>query len=133
MTNKLQLSFANQLYDKQHEAIFCTERYAIIEASTKSGKTMACLSWILTKATEKSGIYWWVAPQYSQSLIAFNRLHEALRHGAAYAIDSVNESTHTIKLINGSRIEFKSGEKSDGLFGEVERTGSIRDSRGPML
>jgi hypothetical protein len=118
MTNKLELSFANQLYDKQHEAIFCTERYAIIEASTKSGKTMACLSWLLTKATEKSGIYWWVAPQYSQSLIAFNRLHEALRHGAAYAIDSVNESTHTIKLVNGSRIEFKSGEKSDGLFGE---------------
>ena len=114
----LELTFANQLYDKQHDAIFCPERYAIIEASTKSGKTMACLSWLLTKATESPGIYWWVAPQYSQSLIAFNRLHEALRHGAAYAIEAVNESTHTIRLVNGSRIEFKSGEKSDGLFGE---------------
>jgi hypothetical protein len=118
MTNKLELTLENNLYDKQYDAIFNDSRYSIIEASTKSGKTMGCLTWILTEATSQVGNFWWVAPVYSQASIAFNRLLEALRYGAANVVESANESTHTIKLINGSRIEFKSGEKPDNLYGE---------------
>ena len=39
MTNKLELTLENDLYDKQYDAIFNDSRYSIIEASTKSGKT----------------------------------------------------------------------------------------------
>ena len=118
MTSSLELKLEDSLYPKQYEAIFCPERWAIIEASTKSGKTMGCLTWLLTQATDKPGTYWWIAPVYSQTSIAFNRLLDGLKRTAARAVQSANESTHTITLVNGSRIEFKSGEKPDNLYGE---------------
>jgi hypothetical protein len=40
------------LYDKQVEAIFTDMRYGVIEASTKSGKTVGCLAWIFEKAIQ---------------------------------------------------------------------------------
>ena len=38
------------LYKKQLEAIYSEARYALIEASTKSGKTVGCIIWIVEKA-----------------------------------------------------------------------------------
>jgi len=36
----------SKLYAKQEAAIFAPERYAVIEASTKAGKTVGCLVWL---------------------------------------------------------------------------------------
>ena len=82
------------LYPKQREAIFCKQRYAIVEASTKSGKTVGCMVWLLDqawpersrnvpKAATSTGArreeeapgqppapvrnYWWVAPVTAQA------------------------------------------------------------------
>ena len=41
------------LYAKQKAAIFCDERYAVIEASTKSGKTYGCIVWLFERALAK--------------------------------------------------------------------------------
>ena len=38
------------LYPKQEAAIFCKERYGIVEASTKSGKTKRCVAWLIEQA-----------------------------------------------------------------------------------
>jgi hypothetical protein len=61
------------IYPAQHDAIFCSERYAIVEASTKSGKTVGCLIWLAEQAMAgKAGRnYWWGAPIYAQAKIAF--------------------------------------------------------------
>lgn len=106
-----------KLYRKQRQAIFCPERYGIIEASTKTGKTVGCMVWIVEQAVmaEKRGQnYWWVAPFHSTAKIAFTRCKSSIPAGMYEA----NDSDQTITLINGSVIWFKSGEKPDSLYGE---------------
>jgi hypothetical protein len=104
------------LYDKQREAIFCNERYGLIEASTKAGKTVGCIAWLYEQAfSGKSGRnYWWVAPVYLQAEIAFRRLKRTLPH----ALHKFNDSKLTITLPNGTMLWFKSADKPDTLYGE---------------
>ena len=104
------------LYSKQEQAIFSPKRYAVIEGATKSGKTVACLSWIIEQAIRgRAGQqYWWVAPVYPQARIAFRRL----RRGLSQDLYQANESELTVRLVNGSTVAFKSGEKPDNLYGE---------------
>jgi hypothetical protein len=104
------------LYLKQERAIFSPKRYAVIEGATKSGKTVACLSWIIEQAIRgrPGQQYWWVAPVYPQARIAFRRL----RRGLSPDLYQANESELTIRLVNGSTVAFKSGEKPDNLYGE---------------
>jgi len=104
------------LYSKQERAIFSPKRYAVIEGATKSGKTVACLSWIIEQAIRgRAGQqYWWIAPVYPQARIAFRRL----RRGLSPDLYQANESELTIRLVNGSTVAFKSGEKPDNLYGE---------------
>jgi len=104
------------MYPKQKAAIFCKERYSIIEASTKSGKTVGCMVWLAEQAI-KGGVnknYWWVAPVYSQAEIAFRRLKAGLGNNNYLA----NGSNLTVTLANGSTIWFKGGDKPDSLYGE---------------
>ena len=105
-----------QLYPKQKQAIFSQDRYAVIEGSTKSGKTSGCLAWLLEQALQgnKGNAYWWIAPVYPQAKIAFRRL----KRGLDDFLYSANESELTITLPNETVIYFKSGEKTDNLYGD---------------
>ena len=105
------------LYPKQKAFVDCTSRYTVIEASTKAGKTHACIIWLFEKALKgKEGYnYWWVAPVYQQAKIAFGRLKRAIPDKSLY---QSNESELTITLINGAVISFKSAEKPDNLYGD---------------
>jgi len=105
-----------RLYPKQQKAIFCPERYGIIEGSTKSGKTVACIAWILEQAMQgqRGQSYWWVSPVYPQAKIAFRRL----KRGLPESLYAANESELTVTLANGAVISFKSAEKPDNLYGE---------------
>ncbi len=106
------------LTNYQLEHIFCKERLGIVEASTKSGKTIACIVWLIEQAllTGKEGRnYWWVAPSYSQAKIAYNRVKIGLQPIEARA---TNEQALTITLINGAILSFKSGDIPDNLYGE---------------
>ncbi|MDP6180689.1 MAG: phage terminase large subunit, partial [Desulfatiglandales bacterium] len=104
------------MYPKQAAAIFNKSRYSLIEASTKSGKTVACIVWIGEYAmTGKDGQnYWWIAPTYPVSAIAFTRAKRFIPRELYVA----NESELSITLINGTKIWFKSGDKPDTLYGE---------------
>lgn len=115
------------LYEKQASAIFTPRRYAIIEASTKSGKTWGCIVWLFEQAalTGAPGRhYWWVAPLYAQTRIAFRRFLEAMvaeppaDPRALIELCAVNESRLSIILPNGATIWFKSADNPDGLYGE---------------
>ena len=68
------------LYPKQLEAVFDPARYSIIEASTKSGKTVGCIAWIMEQAMAgRAGWnYWWLATVYATAKIAYRRLKRAL-------------------------------------------------------
>lgn len=112
------------LYDAQRKAIFdapdCegkSARYAIIEASTKAGKTVGCMAWLTEQAFvhgKPGRNYWWVAPVYPQAKIAYRRI----KRGLPKAMFLANETELTIALPNGATMWFKSAEKPDNLYGE---------------
>lgn len=105
------------LYKKQEDAFFCPERYSYVEASTKAGKTHACIVWIFELAMLQgfSGWNgWWVAPTVAQAKIAMQRIKNAL----SKSLYRANDSDKYIEFLNGARIWFKSGDKADNLYGE---------------
>jgi hypothetical protein len=129
---KVRVNFSRPLlYTKQREAIFeCKDpsgeiaRYGIIEASTKAGKTVGCMAWLLEQALKnipalrsdgESRNFWWVAPVFAQAKIAWRRMKQGLPQG----LYTSNETEMTIRLAGcNSVIWFKSAEKPDNLYGE---------------
>lgn len=105
------------LYAAQERALFHDARYGVVEASTKAGKTVGCIAWLVEQAllTGKPGRnFWWVSPIFPQSKIAFRRT----RRGLPQDQIAVNETELTITLPNGAVLWFKSGEHPDSLYGE---------------
>jgi hypothetical protein len=105
-----------RLYPKQLEAIYSSARYSVIEASTKSGKTVGCMVWLTEQAwLGKSGHeYWWIAPIYEQARIVFRRL----KRGLSRDTFTTNESECSITLGNGAVLRFKGADNPDSLYGE---------------
>jgi hypothetical protein len=105
------------LYPKQEQAIFCPERFSAIEASTKSGKTVGSIAWIIEKAFKyKTGQNaWWIAPVYPQADIAYRRIKQSLTPGSFTAYASPQPR---IELFTGGVIWIKSADNPDSLYGE---------------
>lgn len=105
------------LYPKQHDAIFTRKRWSCVEASTKSGKTVASIAWIVEGALgDAPGDHsWWVAPVSDQAQIAFKRIKAHLTPGSFTSRES---PVPTINLINGADISFRSADNPDSLYGE---------------
>lgn len=107
------------LTDYQKDILFCDARFTITEASTKVGKTHSHIIWLFGKAHEyeqaEGKNYWWVAPVFSQSKIAFKRLRRNL---SQYGVYNFNESNLVITCPNGAEIHFKSADNPDNLYGE---------------
>lgn len=109
------------LYGKQHDAIYAPTRFALIEAGTKTGKTLGCAIWLIDKAWNEGrpgDQYWWVAPIHGVASIGY-RTVSALLPPAPWC--KYNASRGEITLPNGATICFKSAEKPDNLFGERVR------------
>jgi hypothetical protein len=104
------------LYPRQLEAIYAPERYSVIEASTKSGKTVGCMVWLTEQAwLGRAGYeFWWVAPILEQARIVFRRLKRGLTAGTF----TTNESDPSITLVNGAVLRFKGADNPDSLYGE---------------
>lgn len=116
-----------RLYPKQQAAIGDPRRFAIIEASTKAGKTAGCIIWLLGLAWRgKPGDhFWWIAPVYTQARIAFDRIRAGLRVTSAV---EVNLGDMTIRLPGGGTLWFKSGDKPDSLYGEDVKAAVIDEA-----
>jgi len=105
------------LYPKQAAFLFTDARYSIVEASTKTGKTVGCMVWLFEQAAVHGGLgrnYWWVAPTFPVATIAFRRMKRAIPRALYHA----NETEHTLTLPNGAVIWFKGADKPDALYGE---------------
>ena len=110
------------LYGKQYEAVHDPRRISVIEASTKAGKTAGCMVWLLGNAWNdktEGHAYWWVAPVYQQSRIAFDRMKAWLRNADPLKKFWKSHDTEMwLEVGNGARIWFKSGDDPDNLYGE---------------
>lgn len=103
----------------QREHIFTEKRYSVIEATTKVGKTVGCMLWLLEGAWNRKAEYWWVAPIFPQTEIAFKRLCGLLKDADPRRRSwKENQSKIFITLANGAVLHFKSGDRPDGLYGE---------------
>lgn len=107
------------MYPKQLEAIFNESRYSVTEASTKSGKTAACMIWLLEQAMGGSvgWNYWWVAPTFAQAKIVWRRLKVSLSESLPGLVQ-FNETELYITLPNGALMMFKGADRPDSLYGE---------------
>jgi hypothetical protein len=103
------------VYQKQLEAIFCPERYGLIEATTKAGKTVGAMIWLTeqTLGGQPGQNFWWVAPIRDQAKIVFRRLKRALPQG----LFDHNETELTITL-GGRVLWFKGADHPDSLYGD---------------
>ena len=101
----------------QREILDAPERYTITAASTKTGKTASHIIWLFEQALrlKENQSVWWVAPVYQQAEIAFRRMKSQVSHKGFF---QSNESKLVLTLPNGARIEFKSAEKPDNLYGD---------------
>ena len=109
------------LYNKQRDAMFDPARISLIEASTKSGKTVSGIIWLYEQAMmgKPGQHYWWVAPVSMQARIAFNRMQPALHleGDRAVAVHGQSERSH-VDHAKGTIIAFRSGDHPDTLYGE---------------
>lgn len=114
------------LYPKQREALFGAQRYAVIEAATKTGKTVGAIAWLVEQAVKgRPGDYfWWIAPVSAQSGIAFERVKRMLPR----TMYTANETQKIITLRNRTTLCFKSGDHPDSLYGEDVRAAVIDEA-----
>ena len=120
------------MYPAQRRVILDPARIVIIEAATKSGKTVGCLMWLITKAwndAKHGGAYWWVAPVYQQSKMAMERVRKwMLQADPKKSIWSSHDTDMWIQLPSGCRIWFRSADDPDNLYGEDVRAAVIDEA-----
>lgn len=124
------------LYPKQSAIVDDPSRFTICEATTKAGKTMSHLEWLLDEAIKaKQGHWWWVAPVSETADIAFRRACDRLKGfiDSCGKLQKVRESiryrkneTRKFIKVKGATIWFKSADTPDSLFGEDVR-GAVGD------
>ncbi|MFA4974936.1 MAG: terminase family protein [bacterium] len=92
------------------------QRWAVIIAHRRAGKTVACLMDMLDHALRKpGGRYAYIAPFYNQAKsVAWDYLKAFSR---PVLTSAPNESELRVDLINGSRISLYGGDNSDRLRG----------------
>lgn len=110
------------LYPLQRRAFFNPAPISVVEASTKAGKTVGCIVWLLMQAiTESPGkSHLWCAPSHQQTRVAMRRIVRMFRGSLRAGTEpywEVNRSEGTITLANGSVIYFRSGESPDLIYG----------------
>lgn len=105
-----------KLYQKQSDAFFNDKRYSLCEASTKAGKTVGGMAWLVEMGLRgKAGQNrWWVAPVVPQAKIAYARI----KRGLPGDLIKTWDTDLRVELPNQSSLIFKSGEKPDNLYGE---------------
>lgn len=99
----------------QVEALFHNSQYGIIESCPQyAGKTTAGYRWlVMTMAQRARQLGWWISPTYNQAKDVCRRISRYLPESKC----KINWGELSATLTNGSRIEFRSGQKPDHLYG----------------
>lgn len=92
-------------------------RYTVTEAATKVGKTASHIIWLFEQSLnlKANQSVWWVAPIYAQAEIAYNRMKAQITDRNFF---KANDTKLLLVLPTGAKINFKSAERPDSLFGD---------------
>lgn len=103
----------------QKEIIDCPERYTITEAATKTGKTASHIIWLfeqpLVLKLQDNQAVWWIAPIFAQAEMAYNRMKSQVTDKTYF---KANDSKLLLTLPTGAKIQFKSADRPDSLYGD---------------
>ena len=103
------------LHKGQKEVFRFKSRFKVIVAGRRWGKSKLAGISLVTAASRPKSLVWYVAPTYSMcKSIMWPDLIEII---PPQWIKKSNETTQSIQLINGSRIELKGCDKPDSLRG----------------
>lgn len=119
-----------KLHDSQYRIFHDSNRFIVLAAGRRFGKTVLALTKVITKALEvKKSKIWYIAPTYRQAeMIAWKMLQEMIPKNL---ISKKNEVKLEIILINGSEISLKGADNDDSLRG-VGLDGVILDEYASM-
>lgn len=111
-----------RVFQYQHDAFFGPERYAVVEGSTKAGKTYPCMLWLLAEMGSRGGegrLFRWVAPTHSQAEMVYGRMCRMMRDADPDKVTWRSNDTKKRLFLNGlGVIDFCTGEEPDNLYGE---------------
>lgn len=111
MASKVGLS----LHTKQMEVYQSKARFRVVVAGRRWGKTALSRVLIIKMAQIKKRKIWYVAPTYRMAKqIMWSDLLDAI---PKKWVRKINETTLSILLVNGTRIELKGADKADSLRG----------------
>lgn len=105
------------LFKYQTDILDCLSRFTITEAATKVGKTASHIIWLFEEALKckVNQSVWWIAPTVYQAKIAYDRMKVQISNKQLY---TTNETNRVITLITGVKIEFKTADQPDNLYGD---------------
>jgi hypothetical protein len=105
------------MYPYQTGILNSEARFTVTIAATKVGKTASHIVWLFEQSLKcRAGqSVWWVAPTFGQAKIAYNRMKIQISDRSFF---TANETNLVITLVTGAKIEFKTGEKPDNLYGD---------------
>lgn len=118
MPNSVKIEYTRPfLYPYQKAILDSKARFTVCQASTKVGKTASHIVWLFEEALrcKTNQSVWWVAPTAGQAKIAYDRMKTQITDKALF---TAHETNKTITLVTGVKIEFKTAEKPDNLYGD---------------
>lgn len=111
MGNKVSFS----LHPGQKEVMQFKARFKVIVAGRRWGKSKLAAISLITAASRPKSLVWYVAPTYGMcKSIMWPDINEII---PSSWVRRSNETTQSIELINGSKIELKGCDKPDSLRG----------------
>lgn len=103
------------LHSKQMEVYKAPHRFRVVVAGRRWGKTQLAKTLIIKNAKVRKRLIWYVAPSYRMAKqIMWPELIESI---PKKWIKKINETTLSITLVNGTRIELKGADNPDSLRG----------------
>jgi phage FluMu gp28-like protein len=105
------------IYPYQERMLNSPARYTVTEAATKTGKTASHIIWLFEQSLQikENQSVWWVAPVFAQAEIAYNRMKAQISDKDFF---KRNDSKLLLTLPTGAKIQFKSAERPDNLYGD---------------
>jgi len=105
------------LHPKQMEVFLTRKRFRVVVAGRRWGKTQLAKVSIITYARGANRLIWYVAPSYRMAKqIMWPELLMSIPR-RWIAPNGINQTTMTITLVNGTRIELKGADNPDSLRG----------------
>jgi hypothetical protein len=103
------------LHEKQMEVYQAKSRFKVVVAGRRWGKTQLAKTAMIKYARVANRLIWYVAPSYRMAKqIMWPELLAAIPRRW---IRKINETTMSIKLVNGTRLELKGADNPDSLRG----------------